>query len=89
MSAAESKERILDTDRIVEELKQEKARLDRAIAALEGPASPKVVARKARVTAQQPLAAQETKRGGITPEGRKRLSLAMKKRWAERRKKGS
>jgi hypothetical protein len=88
MSAAESKERILDTDRIVEELKQEKARLDRAIAALEEPASPKVVARKARVTAHQPLAAQETKRGGMTPEGRKRLSLAMKKRWAERRKKG-
>jgi hypothetical protein len=89
MSAAESKERILDTDRIVEELKQEKARLDRAIAALEGPASPKVVARKARVTAHQPVAPQETKRGGMTPEGRKRLSLAMKKRWAERRKKGS
>jgi hypothetical protein len=89
MSAAESKERILDTDRIVEELKQERTRLDRAIAALDGPASPKVVARKARVTPQQPAAPQETKRGGMTPEGRKRLSLAMKKRWAERRKKGS
>jgi hypothetical protein len=79
----------LDTDRIVEELKQERARLDRAIAALAGTTSPKVVTRKARVTAQQPGAAQETKRGGMTPEGRKRLSLAMKKRWAERRKKGS
>ena len=89
MSAAESKERILDTDRIVEELKQERTRLDRAIAALDGTASSKVVARKARVTAQQPVAPQETKRGGMTPEGRKRLSLAMKKRWAERRKKGS
>ena len=78
----------MDTDRIVEELKQERTRLDRAIAALDGQASPKVVARKARVTAQ-PGASQETKRGGMTPEGRKRLSLAMKKRWAERRKKGS
>jgi hypothetical protein len=29
------------------------------------------------------------KRGGLTPEGRSRLSLAMKKRWAERKKKGS
>jgi len=89
MSAAESKERILDTDRIVEQLKQERARLDRAIAALAGSASPKVVARKPRVTVQQPVAPQETKRGGMTPEGRKRLSLAMKKRWAERRKKGA
>jgi hypothetical protein len=89
MSAAESKERILDTDRIVEELKHERARLDRAIAALAGSASSKVVTRKARVTAQQPVEPQETKRGGMTPEGRRRLSLAMKKRWAERRKKGA
>ena len=29
------------------------------------------------------------RRGGITPEGRRRLSLAMKKRWAERKKKKS
>jgi hypothetical protein len=79
----------LDTERIVDELKQERARLDRAIAALDGTASPKVAAREARVTAQLPVASQETKRGGMTPEGRKRLSLAMKKRWAERRKKGS
>jgi hypothetical protein len=28
------------------------------------------------------------RRGAIIPEGRRRLSLAMKKRWAERRKKG-
>jgi hypothetical protein len=80
---------MLDTNKIVEELKQERMRLDRAIAALAGPASGKVPARKARVTAQQPVAPQETKRSGMTPEGRKRLSLAMKKRWAERRMKGS
>jgi hypothetical protein len=89
MSATELKELILDIDRIVEELKQERGRLDRAIAALDVPASPKVVASKAPVTTRQPVASQETKRGGITPEGRKRLSLAMKKRWAERRKKAS
>jgi|HubBroStandDraft_6_1064221.scaffolds.fasta_scaffold967881_2 hypothetical protein len=29
------------------------------------------------------------RRGGITPEGRQRLSLAMKKRWAERKTKKS
>jgi hypothetical protein len=28
------------------------------------------------------------RRGGISKEGRKRLSELMKKRWAERRKKG-
>jgi hypothetical protein len=77
----------LDTDRIVEELKQERTRLDRAVAALSGPVSPRAVARKAPVIVQQPVAPKETKRGGINPEGRKRLSLAMKKRWAERRKK--
>jgi hypothetical protein len=85
----------LDTDKILEELKQEKARLDRAIAALDGPASSSKVIRKSRIATQQPKAAQqpveakETKRGGMTPEGRRRLSLALKKRWAERRKKGS
>ena len=32
---------------------------------------------------------KKRKRGGLTPEGRKRLSIAMKKRWAERKKKSS
>jgi hypothetical protein len=84
----------LDANSILEELKQQRARLDRAIAALdESPTRRvsvprKVVARKA-VAAAAPAtaAAKGKKRGGMTPEGRKRLSLAMKKRWAERRKK--
>jgi hypothetical protein len=83
-----SKERILDLNRIVEDLKKERARLDRAIAALEESASPRA-ARKTRVAAHQPAAPRRKRRGGITPAGRKRLSLAMKRRWAERRKKGS
>jgi hypothetical protein len=29
------------------------------------------------------------RKGGMTPAGRKRLSIAMKKRWAERRKNSS
>jgi hypothetical protein len=78
----------LDLERIVEELKKERGRLDRAIAALEESAST-WIARKTRVAARQPAAVRRKKRGGITPEGRKRLSLAMKRRWAERRKKGS
>lgn len=78
----------MDLERIVEELKKERERLDRAIAALEESASP-WVARKTRVAAQQPAAVRRKKPGGITPEGRKRLSLAMKRRWAERRMKSS
>jgi hypothetical protein len=77
----------LDLDSIVEELKEERGRLDRAIAALEKSASPRV-GRKSSAAAEQPPASKTKKRGGITPEGRKRLSLAMKRRWAERKKKG-
>ena len=73
-------------DSIVEELKLEKERLDRAIVALEGSASP-IVDRKR--PAQQRAAPKKKRRGGMTPAGRRRLSLAMKRRWAERRKKGS
>ena len=78
----------MDTSRIAEELKQERARLDRAIAALDEPVSPRVT-RKAVVTTQHSATITDKKRGAMTPEGRKRLSLAMKKRWAERRKKDS
>ena len=78
--AAESKEHILDLNRIVADLKNEKGRLERAIAALEESASPRVAAKKLSVTAQQPAASNGKKRGAMTPEGRRRLSLAMKKR---------
>jgi hypothetical protein len=79
----------LDLNRIVEDLKAERGRLDRAIAALEESASPRIRAKKTGVATQQPIASKGKKRGGITPEGRKRLALAMKRRWAERRKKGT
>jgi hypothetical protein len=79
----------LNLNRIVEDLKKEKGRLERAIAALEESASPRIVVKKPSVTAQQPATSNGNKLGGITQEGRKRLSLAMKKRWAERKKKGS
>jgi Spy/CpxP family protein refolding chaperone len=76
----------LDTGRIVAELKRERDRLSRAIAALEGE-SPKAAAKKSSVPNR---AAHSKKRGGrLTPEGRKRLSDLMKKRWAEKRKKAS
>jgi hypothetical protein len=79
----------LDLNRIVEDLKKEKGQLERAIAALEESVSPRIVVKKPSVAAQQPVASNGEKRGALTPEGRKRLSLAMKKRWAERKKKVS
>jgi hypothetical protein len=73
----------LDIDKIIADLKTERDRLGRAIEALEGngrmPSTVKIAASR-----------QVTKGGkgsGLTPAGRKRLSEAMKKRWAERRKK--
>jgi len=79
----------LDLERIVTDLKQERDRLSRAIAELEGSNTPRIATRTSAAT-PRPLSATGDKRGkGLTPEGRRRLSLAMKKRWAERKKKES
>jgi hypothetical protein len=75
----------VDTREIVKELKAERARLDRAIAALDG-ANPT----RATVGSTNPSgkgAAAPRKRHRLTAAGRKRLSMLMKKRWAEKRKK--
>jgi hypothetical protein len=74
----------LDLQKIVSDLTAEKDRIVRAIAALiESPSKrgPKKGVKRQGATGRR--------RGGITPEGRRRLSLAMKKRWAERKKKRS
>lgn len=72
----------MDLQKILTDLKRERDRLIQAITLLSGDsAPPKKTARK--------RATKGKRRGGITPEGRRRLSLAMKRRWAERRKKGS
>jgi hypothetical protein len=80
----------LELDRIVADLKKERDRLSRAIAALLGSAAAAMggtrgrkPGRKAKLTGPK-----KRRRGGITKEGRRRLSEIMKKRWAERRKKG-
>ena len=74
-------ELILDLSTIIAELKSESEKIGRAIAALIGSAgvSGKGATRKAAPKRQ----------GGITPAGRRRLSLAMKRRWAQRRAKNS
>jgi len=75
----------LDIETIVEELKRERDRLSQAIAALEGQ-PPKAEA--GRVAGPGQVDRGTRTRVGLTPEGRKRLSDVMKKRWTEARKKG-
>jgi hypothetical protein len=75
----------LDKQEIVKELKAERNRLDRAIAVLDGANDT-----GATVAIHEPSsngASVPRKRHGISAAGRKRLSVMMKKRWAERRKK--
>jgi hypothetical protein len=76
----------LDTGRIVGELKRERDRLSRAIAALEGQ-SPKSTAKSNAVPNR--AAGSKKKRDRLSPEGRKRLSDMMKKRWADKKRKGA
>lgn len=75
----------MDTGRIVAELKRERERLSQAIAALEGQ-PPKAAAKRTAVLDQTIRA--EHKQDHLTQAGRKRLSEMMKRRWAEKRKKG-
>lgn len=77
----------MDIQAIVKELKRERDRLNTAIVALEGTDLP-LTSRKASPVADVP-ARRARKRRRLTPEGRKRLSDMMKKRWADRRKKTS
>ena len=76
----------MDLGTIVSALKKERDQLDRAIAALEGVgAAGETTVKSSRPTT---VARAAKKRGhSLTPEGRKRLSQLMKRRWAERRKK--
>jgi Spy/CpxP family protein refolding chaperone len=79
----------LDINKIINELKSERARIDKAIATLENIRSSAVTA---PASVRQPARAARagkiaSKSGGLTPEGRKKLSDLMKKRWADRRRK--
>jgi hypothetical protein len=76
----------LDTQEIVKELKAERNRLDKAIAALDGANNTGATATATETSGNGASSPQE--RHGISAAGRKRLSMLMKKRWAERRKKG-
>jgi hypothetical protein len=71
----------LDITQILAELEAERDRIDQAIRSLENIGS---APRRGR-PAGQPVGGRRRRR--LTPEGRRRLSEMMKKRWAERRKK--
>ena len=71
----------MDISKIVSDLKKERDRVHRAIAALLGSSSSR--GGKKRIGSPKGSTSKKRKRGRLTPEGRKRLSLAMKKRWAE------
>ena len=75
----------MDTQRIVAELTAERNRLDKAIAALDGASTTRPTVAKRAVSVNGAKAPR--KRHHLTAAGRRRLSMLMKKRWAEKRKK--
>ena len=80
----------MDIQKIVAELERERDRIGRAIAALVESASSNLTTGKSGGAGKTVALGKRKRRGGgITPAGRKRLSEAMKKRWAARKKKRS
>jgi len=78
----------VDFNRLVHEIDSEISRLQQARALLtgetakRGPGRPKAAARKSSPT----KAKTGKKKRRLSPEGRKRIAEAMRKRWAERKK---
>jgi hypothetical protein len=75
----------MDIQNILNDLKRERARLDRAIAALEeGGAEPR---RRGRPVGSGSGSGKSRPRRHMSAAARKRISEMMKQRWAERKKK--
>lgn len=84
----------MDIQSIVSELKAERNRLDQAIAILErSQIRPGQNRNRYRTAVAAPRRAASVRhvpsvrKSRLTPEGRRKLSQLMKRRWAERRKK--
>jgi hypothetical protein len=76
----------MNLGQIVSELKKERDGLNRAIAALEGIGGRR--SQKSKISEKASTAQTSRKlRRGLSSAGRRRISEAMKKRWAERRSK--
>jgi hypothetical protein len=69
----------VNLDGVIKELKSECARLERAIAALVSSVGPRAKPGKSTMESRR-------RRKPMSAAARKRLSIAMKKRWAERRR---
>jgi hypothetical protein len=74
----------LDLNRIVAELEEERDRLGQAITLLKERNGTATVKRTMPTNGK---VSSRSRARGLTPAGRKRLSEAMKKRWAERKRK--
>ena len=83
----------MEVSRIIAEIDAQIAKLQQARALLagttekttkKGPGRPR--GRKANTSAATTSTAGTTRKRKLSPEGRKRIADAMKKRWAERRK---
>lgn len=66
-------------DEIIRNLEQQKTAIERALAALREVGAPSAV--RSATPSRGPAA----RKGGMTPEGRKRLSEALRARWAAKR----
>jgi hypothetical protein len=89
---------IMDVQRIIAEVDAEIAKLTQLRASLSGISTtstgavsgrrgrPKGSKNAAKKAAAKPAAAKKTTKRKLSPEGRKRIADAMKRRWAERRK---
>ena len=71
----------MDTTRLVRDLRGERGRIERAIAALEALGSDSAGSWTTRTAG-----ANKAGRRTMSPAARKRISMMMKKRWAARRK---
>jgi hypothetical protein len=76
----------MDAVGIIAELKAEKPRIERAIEAMLGIGSTGRGKRRGRPPKSR-SARGRRRRNRLAPAGRRKLSMMMKKRWAERRKK--
>jgi hypothetical protein len=72
----------LDINKIIQDLRSERDRIGRAIDILLSEARATITGRPTARTAAAP---RKRRGGGLTAAGRRRLSEAMKRRWAERR----
>jgi hypothetical protein len=80
----------VEVSRIIAEIDAQISKLQQARALLAGAASPAVRAGRGRPKGSKNVnsaaPASKPRKRKLSPEGRKRIADAMKKRWAERRK---